>query len=79
MIAYTIRYYRSQEWADRFARAGILKPSGWVTSRTRYAKRVDAQRVIDHINEMDPEHPCELVEVKDWGFKSTSVVTGTWQ
>jgi len=39
---YTIRYYRSQEWAERFTQAGIHKSASWVTSRTRYAKREQA-------------------------------------
>jgi hypothetical protein len=61
---YTIRYYRSPEWAERFKRAGMHKPAGWVTSSTRYSKREDAQRVVDHINTLGPDQPVELVTLR---------------
>jgi hypothetical protein len=61
---YTIRYYRSQEWAERFTRDGIHKSASWVTSRTRYAKREEAQRVVDHINSLGPDQPVELVTIR---------------
>jgi hypothetical protein len=60
MRSYTIRFYRSQYWADRFANAGVDKPAGWVCSPYRYTRH-DAAWLVLHMNSFEPEHPCELV------------------
>lgn len=58
---YTIRFYRSQFWADRFKQAGIVKPPGMVCSPIRYRKKQDAQNTADHVNREEPERPCTLI------------------
>jgi hypothetical protein len=60
---YTIRFYRDEWWAQRFDRAGINKPAGWVTSSHRYQKIHEAQEVVRHINALKPERPVELVHL----------------
>jgi len=60
MPAFTIRFYRSQEWSDRFERAGVRKPAGMVTSPHPYT-RTEANWLAQHINALEPEQPCEVV------------------
>jgi hypothetical protein len=58
---FTIRFYRNQQWADRFARAGVNKPAGMAYSPYRYTLR-DAAWLAQHINSLEPEHPCEIAQ-----------------
>jgi hypothetical protein len=62
MSDFTIRFYRSQEWSDRFARAGYLKSAGMTTSHIHYTEKA-ATWLAAHINSMQPEQPCEVVRI----------------
>jgi hypothetical protein len=62
MADYTIRFYRHPEWAERFARAGILKPAGMATSKMKYTEH-DAKALALYINRFKPDEECEVVRV----------------
>lgn len=64
MAQWAIRYYRSQEWAEAFARIGKSKPAGMVTSWYSSVDKASALATAQHINELcGPEQLCTVVEV----------------
>lgn len=61
--AYTIRYYRNQDTAAAYRRAGIDKPAGWVTS-THPMPLTAAAKTADHINSLPGDAtPVEVVRL----------------
>jgi hypothetical protein len=60
---FQIRYYRDQEWADAWERAGIYKPAGYVTSKADPVGEENAKAVARHINSFNPTYPCLVVKV----------------
>jgi hypothetical protein len=63
-MEYTIMFYRSQEWAQRWERVGVYKPEGMACSGVPYRSKVEATLTAEHVNAHRPEHPCVVIEVK---------------
>lgn len=60
---FQIRYYRDRYWTERYERAGLYKPEGYVTSHADPIPEDEARKVASHINSFDPTYPCLVVQV----------------
>ena len=63
-MTYTIMFYRNQDWAERFEKAGVYKPEGMQQSKIPYRNKVDATVAAEHVNAFEPEYPCVVVELR---------------